>query len=560
MKRATPRLISLIFVIFLLDPASTGQSMHQGQKKAPISSEEETQAQTGAPLFNNLGNYHHKITTKSSLAQRYFDQGLILAYGFNHGEAIRSFKEAARLDPSCGMCYWGVALALGPNINKPMEEKDAVKAWKALQQAETRAVHTSQREQAYINALAKRYSSQPVADRRPLDVAYANAMRDVMQRYPNDLDAATLFAEAMMDTIPWDYYTEDKRPKPVTDEITKALESVIARDPLHPGANHFYIHAVEASRTPERALPSAARLGKIAPGAGHLVHMPSHVYLRVGRYHDATLANERAVDADESYIGQCRAQGFYPVAYYPHNQHFLWYTAGMEGRSNLAIETAREIDRMNERKNLAEGERFSPLLTLTLARFGRWSEVLAQPRPPGTQLFEAALDHYARGMAHSAKLEFAEAQKELAALGKVARDQTTQTLDRPDLPGGKLILLSHYALAGEIASRRRQADEMIKFFTAAIEIEDQLPYMEPPYWHQPVRQLLGAGLLEIEKPVMAETVYRKDLERHPANGWSLYGLLVSLRAQGKTEEANDFDKRFREAWQLADVTLTASRF
>jgi tetratricopeptide (TPR) repeat protein len=560
MKRATSFLISLISVTFLLDHASTAQTIHQGQKRALTSSEQETQPQTGAPLFNNLGNYHHKITTKSSLAQRYFDQGLILTYGFNHGEAIRSFKEAARLDPSCGMCYWGVALALGPNINKPMGKKDSLKAWEALQQAEARAESISQREQAYINALATRYSPQPVADRRTLDVAYANAMRDVMQRYPNDLDAATLFAEAMMDTIPWNYYTEDKRPKPVTDEITKALESVIARDPLHPGANHFYIHAVEASLTPDRALPSAARLGKIAPGAGHLVHMPSHIYLRVGRYHDATLANERAVDADETYIAQCRAQGFYPVAYYPHNQHFLWYTAGMEGRSNLAIETAREIDRMNERKNLAEGKRFSPLLILTLTRFGRWSDVLAEPRPPGTQLFAAAMDHYARGMAHSAKLEFAEAQKELDALEQVTRSPATQTLDQPDLPGSKLILLSRYALAGEIASRRGQADEMIKFFTAAIEIEDRLPYMEPPYWHQPVRQLLGAGLLEMKKPLMAETVYRKDLERHPANGWSLYGLLVSLRAQGKTEEANDFEKRFREAWKLADVTLSASRF
>ena len=339
----------------------------------------------GAPLFNDLGNHQHAISTKSPEAQRYFNQGLILTYGFNHGEAIRSFKEAIRLDSNCAMCYWGVALALGPNINKPMDAADVPRAWDALQQAKRLAAIATEKERAYINALAARYSSQPVADRRSLDLAYANAMRDVMKRYPDDLDAATLFAEAVMDTMPWEYYTEDRRPKAVTEELVRALEFVIAKDPHHPGANHFYIHAVEASPYPERALPSAERLGEIAPGAGHLVHMPSHIYLRVGRYHDATLANEEAVKADQSYIAQCRAQGFYPVAYYPHNQHFLWYTSGMEGRSELSIRTAREIDRMNEHQNLAEGKRFSPLLILTLARFGKWDEALSQPKPPAPQ-------------------------------------------------------------------------------------------------------------------------------------------------------------------------------
>lgn len=515
----------------------------------------------GAPLFNDLGNHQHAISTKSSQAQQYFNQGLILTYGFNHGEAIRSFQEAIRLDSNCAMCYWGVAFALGPNINKPMDPADVPRAWESLQQAKRLAAMASEKEKAYITALETRYSSQPIADRSSLDLAYANAMRDVMKRYPDDLDAATFFAEALMDTMPWNYYMEDRKPKAVTKELIRALEFVIAKDPQHPGANHYYIHAVEASPYPERALPSAKRLGEIAPGAGHLVHMPSHIYLRVGRYHDATLANEKAVKADQSYIAQCRAQGFYPVAYYPHNRHFLWYTSGMEGRSELSIRTAREIDGMNDHQNLAEGKRFSPLLILTLARFGKWDEVLTQPMPPADQLFAAAMFHYARGMAHAAKLNLDASQHELRALGRIAADPKIKIADSKfPLPGEKLIVLSRHVLAGELAGRRGQAAEMNQQFTTAIQLEDKLPYMEPPYWHHPVRQIYGATLLQDGRVADAEKTYREDLERHPANGWSLYGLLASLRAQGKTEEANAVEKYFRDVWRLADITLTASRF
>jgi tetratricopeptide (TPR) repeat protein len=473
---------------------------------------------------------------------------------------MRSFKEAIRLDPSCAMCYWGIAVALGPNINKPMDAADVPLAWDALQQAKRLSSNASEKEKAYIKALESRYSPQPVTDRRTLDLEYANAMRDVMKNYPQDLDAATLFAEALMDTMPWDYYMEDRRPKAVTEELIKALEFVIAKDPQHPGANHLYIHAVEASPYPERALPSARRLGNIAPGAGHLVHMPSHVYLRVGRYHDATLANEEAVKADQSYIGQCRAQGFYPIAYYPHNQHFLWYTSMMEGRSDLSLRTAREIDQMNEHQNLAEGKRFSPLLVLTLARFGRWDEVLNEPLPPTDQLFAKAMFHYARGMSYTAKLDFAAAQTELNALQAIAADPQTKPLDQPTLPGAKLIVLSQHILAGELAGRRLQNTEMNQHFGAAIQLEDALPYMEPPFWHHPVRQIYGAALLQAGRSIDAEKSYREDLKRHPANGWSLYGLLSSLRAQGKTEESKAVEKRFRDTWRLADITLTASRF
>ena len=525
-----------------------------------VTSHSTAQTKPGAPLFTDLGNHRQPISTKSPQAQQYFNQGLILAYGFNHGEAVRSFKEAIRLDPTCAMCYWGVAIALGPNINKPMDAADVPLAWDALQQAKRLSSNTSEKEKAYIKALESRYSPQPVADRQALDLAYANAMREVMKNYPQDLDAATLFAEALMDTMPWDYYMEDNRPKAVTEELIEALEFVISKDPQHPGANHFYIHAVEASPYPERALPSARRLGNIVPGAGHLVHMPSHVYLRVGRYHDATLTNEEAVKADQSYITQCRAQGFYPIAYYPHNQHFLWYTSMMEGRSELSLRTAREIDQMNEHQNLAERKRFSPLLVLTLARFGRWDEVLNTPLPPTDQLFERAMFHYARGMSYAAKLDFAAAQSELSALEAIAGDPRTKPLDQPQLPGAKLIALGKHILAGELARRRSQNTEMNQYFATAIQLEDALPYMEPPYWHHPVRQIYGAALLEAGRPIEAEKIYREDLKRHPANGWSLYGLLSSLRAQGKTEEARAMEKRFRDVWRLADVTLTASRF
>ena len=514
----------------------------------------------GAPLFSDLGTHQHQISTKSPDAQKYFNQGLILMYGFNHGEAIRSFKEAIRLDPSCAMCHWGIALALGPNINKPMDDADVPATWDALQQAKRLSANATAHEKAYINALEARYSAKPVADRQALDVAYANAMRTVMKTYPQDLDAATLFAEALMDTMPWDYYMEDRRPKVVTQELIDALEFVIAKDPHHPGANHYYIHAVEASPYPERALPSARRLGSVAPGAGHLVHMPSHIYLRVGRYHDATLANEEAVAADQSYIAQCRAQGFYPAAYYPHNQHFLWFTAGMEGRSELAIDTAREIDRMNEHESLAEGKRFSPLLVLTLARFGRWNEVLKQPLPPADQLFAKAMFHYARGMSFAAKRDLDAAQKELSTLEGIAGNSQIAALDQPDLPGAKLIVLSSHVLAGELAARRGQNAEMNQRFTTAVQLEDKLPYMEPPYWHHPVRQIYGAALLQSGRSAEAEEIYRQDLKHHPANGWSLYGLLASLREQGKMEEARAVEKRFRDVWRMADITLTASSF
>jgi len=276
-----------------------------------------------APLFNDLGTHHHEIATKSPEAQRYFDQGLILNYGFIHAEAVRSFKEAARLDPSCAMCYWGEALALGPNINAPMFPESVSQAWAAVRKAVELSGGASERERAYIQALSKRYAAKAVEDRKPLDRAYAEAMREASRRFPDDLDLATLFAEALMDLSPWAYWDKEGKPTAHTPEILATIESVLARAPEHIGAMHYYIHAVEASENPARAEGYADKLGGLVPGAGHLVHMPAHIYMRVGRYHDASLANEQASKADESYLAQCRAQGIYPLAYHPHNIHFL---------------------------------------------------------------------------------------------------------------------------------------------------------------------------------------------------------------------------------------------
>src|SRR5687767_5264629 len=299
-------------------------------------------AREGAPLFGDLGNYSHPVTTKSKEAQQYFDQGLTLAYAFNHPEAARSFREAARLDPQCAMAWWGAALVLGPNINKPMAEEDVAKAWEALAKARALAPKASEKERGYIDALSKRYAETPTKDRAALDKAYADAMREVSRRYPDDLDAATLYAEALMDTMPWNYWMKDEQPKPETKEILAALEGVLKRKPDHLGACHLYIHAVEAV-APEKALAAADTLRTLVPGAGHLVHMPAHIYLRLGLYREATLVNELAARADESYIAQCNAQGFYPATYYPHNVHFLWYTNAMEGQSRESMKAARTI-------------------------------------------------------------------------------------------------------------------------------------------------------------------------------------------------------------------------
>ena len=519
-----------------------------------------------APLFNDLGDHHYAITTKNPQAQRYFDQGLVLSYGFNHQEAVRSFLEGAKLDSDCAMCWWGASLSLGPNINVTMFPENAGPAWEYLQKAQAAAPKVSEKEQAFIQALSKRYAAKPPADRKPLDLAYADAMREVAKRYPDDLDAQALFAEAVMDTMPWHYWKKDGQPEPRTAELMATLENVLAKKPDHVGATHFYVHATEASPDPRKGIPAADALRDLVPGAGHLVHMPGHTYLRVGRYADASEVNEKAILADKSYIAQCRAQGVYPLAYVPHNYHFLWSSASFEGRSQRAIQAAREMASHQDhglmrQEALAQLQDFWITPIYALVRFGRWDEALQEAKPAKDLLYPTGVWHYSRGMALAAKGDLVAAEKELAALTGISKDPSMAKLTFFDTnTAARVLSVGREVLGGEIAARRKDWDAAIARLNEGLRLEAELTYSEPPQWHAPVRHNLGAVLLAAGRPAEAEKVYRDDLAYWPENGWALFGLRQALEAQGKTEEAAEVGRRFQKAWSRADVTLTASRF
>jgi tetratricopeptide (TPR) repeat protein len=515
-----------------------------------------------APRLQNLGQYSFPVTTRSKPAQLFINQGVNLAFGFNHAEAGRAFREAARLDPDCAMAYWGQALVLGPNINAPMSPEDEPKAYALAQKALAMKAKASPKERAYIDAVAQRYSGKS-DDRPSRDRAYADAMRTVSRRYPSDLDAAVFLAEALMDLRPWNYWAPDGSPYPETPEIVAGLESVLSRKPDHPGATHLYIHVLESTKSPERAEAAADRLLKLMPGAGHMVHMPSHIYQRVGRYADASAANEKAILADEDYIAQCQAQGIYPMGYYPHNIHFLWSAATMEGRSGLAIESARKVaskvaDPMLAEVPLLAGFRVVPYFALT--RFGHWNEMLQEPAPPERSLYLNGVWHYARGVAFVGKGELDDADKELVEVRRIAADPGLNfNLFSPNAAAA-IFSIAPEALAGTLAAGRKQYDEAIAHLERAVHLEDSLVYTEPAEWHYPTRQLLGAVLLESGRAKEAATVYWEDLSRNRENGWSLFGLMKALRAQGRDTEAATVEKRFQRAWAKADVELTASRF
>ena len=520
-----------------------------------------------APLLDGLGDHHHRITTRSERAQRYFDQGLTLCYGFNHQEAIRSFEAVTKLDPGCAMGDWGVAYALGPHVNKPMTREENDRAWAAIQRALAGRAAMSPKEQAFIDAMAKRYQARFVEDRSALDRAYASAMRDVVKQYPDDLDAQTLFAEALMDTMPWDYWLKDRTPKPETEEALAALRLVIARHPDHPGANHLYIHTVEAGPFPELGLPSADRLAHFAPEAGHLVHMPSHIYIRVGQYEDAIRSNERAVKADRSYVRQCRAQGFYPGVYYPHNLHFLWWAQVFSGRSAAALRTANRVveyaqDNFCGPTQVAEAPRFRHLPWLTQARFGRWDEILRVPEPAATNdfLVDRVMWHFVRGLAFAARGQGDEAGREHVALAELARSDEARKLDTPQFPASSILAVAAHVLAGKVAGARGDTEGMLAHFEEAVAAEDALPYMEPSYWPFPTRAALGAALLQSGNAARAEQVFRADLKRAPRNGWGLLGLEHSLRRQGKGESADLVQREWEATWKQADVKLELAWF
>ena len=510
----------------------------------------------GVALLKGLGNHSYRITTHSPMAQQYFNQGLNLAWAFNHPEAARSFREAVRLDSTCAMCYWGAALVLGPNINAAMSPGDAPVAHEAAQKALALSRNAPPNERALIEALAKRYAPDAPGNRAPLDSAYATAMRDVAQRFPNDLEAATLFAEAMMDLTPWNYWTADAQPRPGTQDLVSALDRVIARNPKHPGACHLYIHAVEATY-PEKAVPCAERLAALMPAAGHIVHMPAHIYIRVGRYNDAIEANLHATHADETYIADQRPQpNTYLFGYYPHNYHFLAFASVLAGRSALAIEHAKHTGStvaVEVAKAAPELQPLIPYGALTMATFGKWDDVLREPVPSVELPVAHALASYARGVAFAARSDFESAQ---AALDTIRTHHAAVSQE----PVKTVLAIAAHGLAGEIAWRHGETERAIEAWRSAMKLEDGLGYMEPPYWHAPVRHSLGAALMKSGKGAEAETLYREDLERFPENGWSLSGLAASLTAQGKTAEARMVRTRLERAWAKADVSLKGSKF
>ena len=541
----------------------SGASAGEGRKET-----ETTLAQkAGAPLFDGMGTFSMPITTANPDAQRYFDQGMVLAFAFNHAESVRSFRAAQTLDPGCAMCFWGEALATGPNINVTskgkviMSPSERVAAFAALQSALALKDGVSEHEAAYIDALAKRYNGEPDTDREPLDFAWASAMGELSATYPDDMNAASIYAEALMNTMPWNYWSEDGIAKKETAAVIASLEKVIDAEPDHPLALHLYIHALEASNSPERAESAADRLSDLVPGAGHLVHMPSHIFYRIGRYNDAAQANIRAAAVDEAYIAACNAQGFYPALYYPHNIHFLWSASTMQGQSELSIDSARRVVanvKVEQVKAFPTVEFFRTVPMLSLVRFAKWDAILAEPHPHEGFMFAKAIWHYARGVAYAAKNDFELAQAELEALTPLQQDVSVLFLDSRDYPGSTLIAIAIDLLRGEIAYRDGDFAVAAEHFRNAVATQDQLPYTEPPFWYYPTRQSLGAALLAGGDAVRAEDVFREDLQMHPHNGWSMFGLAQSLDAQGKEQEAATVREKFKIAWQFADVELSAA--
>ncbi|MDD9961863.1 MAG: hypothetical protein OXP11_09670 [Gammaproteobacteria bacterium] len=506
-----------------------------------------------APLLEGVGPLHFAISTDAPKAQRYFDQALTLAFGFNHAEAVRSFRAAAAIDPTCGICYAGAALALGPNINAPMSEEAIAPAWEAIGMALAQRPHETDRERDYIDAIAARYSADGT-DRAALDAAYAEAMRVLAEKYPGDLNARTLYAEALMDLSPWAYWQADGSPNAHTVALVDALEHVLATDPNHPGAAHLYIHAMEQF-TPEKAEAAADRLGGLVPVAGHLVHMPSHIYLRLGRYEDAVTANERAAAADEDYIAQCNAQGLYPAVYYPHNLHFLWYAAMMEGRRELALATAERLsERIPVEMAQAMGaiQAYLPVRMYTFVRFGMWDEALAAPAVAEALPYAEAMRHYGRGLAFAAKGELAAAQAELEALEAVRGSGELElvVLRRADISDTLVGIAANLVRAG-MAKQRGDGDEEIKQLRESVAAQLSLPYSEPPFWHYPIRQSLGTALLRHGDAEAAEEVFAADLGEFPENGWSLHGLSQALTGRGEANAA--VQARLEAAWRNADI-------
>jgi tetratricopeptide (TPR) repeat protein len=504
------------------------------------------------PLWDNLGRLHFAVSTTHSLAQRYFDQGLKLAYAFNHAEAARAFRQAQNLDPHCALCHWGEALVLGPNINAPMDAAANATALAAIERAQALAPNASARERDLIAALARRDASDPKAERAALDAAYAEAMTEVAVRYPRDADITLLYAEALMNLSPWDYWeAAGARPKGRTAEILAALEKVLRDQPDHPGAIHYYIHMVEASTNPGRALPYADRLGSLMPGAGHLVHMPFHIYYRVGQYKDAIEANRRAVAADEAYLAEARPEGIYPLAYYPHNIHSLMTSAQMAGDGESAIAAAEKLARVVSQDAGRSIAWVQPILVAPYfvhAQFSDPDTTLALADPGDELPYVKAMWHYARGVAHAWRGEHAAARAEVDALRRLAQGGDFSALVEAGVPAPEVIELAQHVVLGRIAQSAGDWPLARAEFEQAVVLEDKLAYSEPPYWYYPVRQSLGAVLLAAGRLDEAETTFRQSLLRAPNNGWALHGLSATYQRLGKPGAAATARTQFTQAW------------
>jgi len=524
-------------------------------------------APVGATMLEGLGAYSREISTDSEEAQRWFDQAMMLTWGFNHQAAERSFLQAVSVDPDCAMCWWGAALVLGPHVNAGMDPSSNEAAWERLQTATRLAPSAEPWEQAWIEALSVRYAENPPEDRSGLERAYAEAMGAVTGPFPDDLDAATLHAEAMMNLQPWNYWTPEGEPIGQTLRIVEVLEGIIDRNPDHAGALHLYIHAVEASNEPERGVAAADRLRTLIPGSGHLVHMPAHIYARVGRWHDAVIANRRAIEADDAYLAACRpGPGIYPLGYVPHNHHFLWFAATMAGEQKVAMAAAESTRERTSDPGMMRTPGFEPMQNFALTplfarvRFGRWEEIRETPKPADDLPYMVAMWQYAQGMAALRLGDLEQAVAHHEHLAESAQDPTIEAMTvwgRYSLIHG--VRIAERTLAAELAWNAGDLDTALTAMDEAIAIEDELPYDEPPGWHYPGRIVLGGMLIDAERPVDAEAAFRAELRRNPDNGWSLSGLERALAAQGKDDEAGTVAERFRRAWQHADFELDLTR-
>ncbi|AUB37920.1 Tetratricopeptide [Nostoc flagelliforme CCNUN1] len=501
-------------------------------------------------LISGVGTIHHPVSTSNPQAQEFFDQGLNLIYAFNHDEAVRSFQHAAKLDPHLALAYWGIALALGPNINLAIDPNRELAAYQAVQQALALSTQASAQERDYITALAKRYSQDPDADLFQLAVDYAKAMGTLVKRYPDDLDAATLYAESLMDLHPWQHWTKDGKPQPDTEEIVAILESVLKRNPNHTGANHYYIHAVEASLSPERALVSAKILGTLAPTAGHLVHMPSHIYFRVGDYEGAMQANEQAIAQDDIYIKKYQVQGTYAMMYYNHNIHFLMVASSMAGKYKDALQAAETLvanaTAIDPYAPMLEGFLGSKMLIQT--RFSDWQAILKTPAPDAKLPTTTALWHFAHGMASAATGKLEDAASESRALLAAKQGISTEATIGFS-PASRILDIALKVLDAKIAREKHDYESAILLLEKAVALEDTLDYVEPPDWYFSTRESLGSVLLAKGDYAQAEKVFRADLEKYPHNGRSLFGLQASLQALSKDKAAQLVKAELETAWK-----------